>query len=623
MKTLTTAFFLLSFLLFQGRLHAQDNPARIMVESISGPTPWTSLEVNNSPETFQFAIVTDRTGGHRPGIFEKGVQKLNLLQPEFVVSVGDLIEGYTIDTVEINRQWEEFNGFIDQLQVPFFYVPGNHDYTNEVLAQKWESLYGKAYYHFTYKDVLFLCLNSEDHLRGAGRGTIGDEQYDYIEKTLAENEDVKWTLLFMHQPLWNQQDTLRWKDVETLLTNRKHTVFVGHNHRYVKYERNNGKYFILGTTGGGSQLRGPQFGEFDHVVWITMTDEGPIMANLMLDGIWSEDVVTEEFAGFMRPLLQNQAVSIAPILIEENTFQQHKSELKLTNDSNVPMLVDLSFKANLDLLPNFVEKNITVAPNSVEVLELVISAHKEVSLDSLNPLKLEGKVTYLSENQPEISLPVQYNILPEKVEQIDQTSGSINVDGNLQEWGQLSYEVNERYVDADPFSHKGAADAALAFDITYDDDYLYIAARVTDDEIMTSEDQSPFEQDGISVLLDARPEKVSALGKGANLFREVLYIGQSPVHAEENADLYRKNRLPEGIKAICKKTEGGYVTEIAIPVSYLNEMQGTDWQNLRLNVAVSDFDKEGNHQTRIYWKPNWSDAENYVGSGMFRKEENL
>jgi hypothetical protein len=40
-------------------------------------------------------------------------------------------------------------------------------------------------------------------------------------------------------------------------------------------------------------------------------------------------------------------------------------------------------------------------------------------------------------------------------------------------------------------------------------------------------------------------------------------------------------------------------------------------------VAVSDFDKEGNHQTRIYWKPNWSDAENYIGSGMFRKGENL
>src|SRR5690606_20161155 len=105
---------------------------------------------------------------------------------------------------------------------------------------------------------------------------------------------------------------------------------------------------------------------------------------------------------------------------------------KLTNDTNVPMQVNLSFKANLDLQPNFVEKNITVAPNSVEVMDLIITAHEEALLDSLQPLKLEGKVTYLSEDQPEISLPVRYNILPEKVEQIDQLSGSITIDGNLQ-----------------------------------------------------------------------------------------------------------------------------------------------------------------------------------------------
>ncbi len=623
MKTLTTTCFFLTFLLSQSALFAQNDPARIMVEPISGPAPWSSLEVNNSPETFQFAIVTDRTGGLRPGIFPKGIQKLNLLQPEFVMSVGDLIDGYTTDMTEINRQWDEFNGFIDDLTVPFFYVPGNHDYTNEVLAEKWESLFGKSYYHFTYKDVLFLCLNSEDNVRGAGKGTIDDEQYTYIEKTLAENADAKWTLVFMHQPLWNQQDTKRWKDVETLLNNRKHTVFVGHNHRYVKYERNNGKYFILGTTGGGSRLRGPQFGEFDHVVWVTMTDDGPIMANLMLDGIWSEDVVTEEISEYMRPLLQNNAVTIAPLQVEEENFSQQKTELKLTNDTNVPMQVDLSFKANLNLLPNFVDKQITVNPNSVEIIDLNIKALDDTPLDDLSPLKLEGKITYLSEGQPEISLPVQYNILPEKAEQIAPAKGAINIDGNLDEWAQLPFEVDEKNIDADPFSHKGSADASLAFDVAYDNDFLYIAAQVTDDEIIVHEGTVPYQQDGINIILDARPEKISALQTGDRLFRETLYIGQSPVSDEENAGLYRKDQLPEGIRAVCKKTPDGYVTEVAIPVSYLNKMQGTDWQNIRLNVAVSDYDKEGNHQTQIFWKPDWRGDDNYVGSGMFQKGQNL
>src|SRR5207302_155571 len=51
-------------------------------------------------------------------------------------------------------------------------------------------------------------------------------------------------------------------------------------------------------TGGGSRLRGVKYGEFDHVVWVTMKNNGPTLANLMLDGIYSENmkqpVTTEE-----------------------------------------------------------------------------------------------------------------------------------------------------------------------------------------------------------------------------------------------------------------------------------------------------------------------------------------
>ncbi len=84
----------------------------------------------NNPDEFQFALVTDRTGGHREGVFENAVDKINLMQPEFVMSAGDLIEGYTQDSVKIAEQWKEFNGFIKNLQMPFFYVTGNHDVSN-------------------------------------------------------------------------------------------------------------------------------------------------------------------------------------------------------------------------------------------------------------------------------------------------------------------------------------------------------------------------------------------------------------------------------------------------------------------------------------------------------------
>jgi hypothetical protein len=49
--------------------HAQDciNDT-LYFETEAGPQPFTSLNLNNDDCQFQFAVVTDRTGGHRPGI---------------------------------------------------------------------------------------------------------------------------------------------------------------------------------------------------------------------------------------------------------------------------------------------------------------------------------------------------------------------------------------------------------------------------------------------------------------------------------------------------------------------------------------------------------------------------
>ena len=82
---------------------------RILIQQAN---PWTHLNWNDDPALFQFAIVADRTGGHRPGVFTEAIGKLNLLQPEFVMSVGDLIEGYSEDLPLLQNQWTEFEGFV-------------------------------------------------------------------------------------------------------------------------------------------------------------------------------------------------------------------------------------------------------------------------------------------------------------------------------------------------------------------------------------------------------------------------------------------------------------------------------------------------------------------------------
>lgn len=91
--------------------------------------PWTNLNFYNDPKNFKFAIVSDRTGGLRPGIFPDAVKKLNLIMPEFVMSVGDFIPGNTADTAKLKKEWAEFDAELKTLKVPFFFVPGNHDIT--------------------------------------------------------------------------------------------------------------------------------------------------------------------------------------------------------------------------------------------------------------------------------------------------------------------------------------------------------------------------------------------------------------------------------------------------------------------------------------------------------------
>ena len=137
------------------------SPTPIDASAPQGPVPWTSLEPLRSRDDFRFVVVTDRTGGHRDGVFETAMPRINLVRPEFVVSVGDLIEGYTDDPAVLGQQWDQIGTAVGQLQMPFFYAPGNHDMSNAVMAEAWHARFGPSYYDFRYRDVLFVVLNSE------------------------------------------------------------------------------------------------------------------------------------------------------------------------------------------------------------------------------------------------------------------------------------------------------------------------------------------------------------------------------------------------------------------------------------------------------------------------------
>src|SRR5262249_16784053 len=73
----------------------QKRPGGELQVEVETRNPWTNLNLHDQADAFHFAVVSDRTGGHRARVFSMAVEQINLLQPAFVISVGDLIEGYT------------------------------------------------------------------------------------------------------------------------------------------------------------------------------------------------------------------------------------------------------------------------------------------------------------------------------------------------------------------------------------------------------------------------------------------------------------------------------------------------------------------------------------------------
>ena len=571
--------------------------------------PWTHLNALNNPDEFQFAIVTDRTGGHRPGIFMDGVRRLNLMQPEFVMSVSDLIEGYTENQEVLDKEWVEFNGFVEQLEMPFFYLPGNHDISNDYMTKDWERRFGPTYYHFIYRDVLFLCLNSED----PPDTQMGDEQVAYIEKVLAENTDVRWTMVFLHKPLWVYPDKKNWKKVEGLLADRKHNVFAGHTHNYMRYERNDSEYIVLATLGGGSGLRGPSFGEFDHFMWVTMTEEGPRIANLLLDGIWDTQVRTPQHSALVRATLNGSVVRTDPIVDDSAMFTEAQTKLRLTNDADVPAVVEVSLQNTDQLGVSKTSVKKKLAPNSVELVDLTLTAVAPLDSKDIAPLPVRWKVVYdLEESIAPLTIEGEHRIGIRNQWPMVQPPTALAMDGDVGEWESLMEVAGPGAVNTYDDAWYGAQDASLAFAVAHDTEFVYVALRVTDDE-QASSNTNYRRTDSLAIRLDARP--ADKRGRGSD-FKDWLLLAFSGGR-RASGELFEAEQLPEGIVVKNATTGNGYSAEVAVPMSYIVAQGGGDWKDIRVNVTVQDHDKDG--YAEIWWQPDWNAADSYVGRGVFAR----
>lgn len=581
----------------------------IALPAIEGVKPWSDAPVLNDPLRFQIAIMTDRTGGHRPGIWMDAVRKINLLRPEFVVSVGDLIEGYTEEVDEIERQWAEFLGFIDQMQMRFFFVAGNHDVTNPTMHRIWREHFGVEWYSFDYRGVHFLCLNSEDPYQMH----ISEGQIDFIEKDLAEHADARWTLVFLHKPLWtyaerqlknNGEDKTNWKRVEAMLVDRPHTVFAGHVHHYVQYERNGQNYYSLATTGGGSQLRGNDYGEFDHVTWLTMEPEGPHVVNLRLDGILPPDVATEDSAQRFGDFLRRVRVEVDPILIDDSAegFSRGELRVRLVNDLGRPTTLTATVKglplAGLTVEPEDLDLSVGPIGSAEKVVQ--VRFEEPIGLDRLRRATLTAKIEAAADDDgpalyAERTVPVVIDrrfLCPAALE-------GFTVDGVLEAWPDAPHSVGDRpLVLGASDDWKGPNDGSFEVATHHDERFLYVQIKATDERVLAGEDR-------MLVLLDGRRAADRLDDPRQRRGTSVLEVPAPP--AGEAIDLEVgpgwRRRAVEGARAVGRQTESGYAIELAVPIDRLKPAKNAGaWESFQLAVVQLDADDPGAKPSRIVWR---------------------
>ena len=449
-------------------------------------------------------------------VYLQNIRETNLLDPDFVIIVGDLIMGYVSgDDEKVIREWDAFDKANELYEAPFRLVVGNHDVWDKPSEAIYQQRYGDLYYSFDAGGCHFIVLNSEDKTVVADDDTrttdkIVGKQLEWLKKDLEAHKGKK-TFVSLHKPLWHEsyEESSNWnKDVHPLLAKYDvDTVFAGHWHIYMKSDvRDDVRYIITG--GAGAEIgTNEATGAFYHYLMVTVRGEKTTIAVIKTGSVCSEDIVSEETIAQLEAFRRSQFTEPHGIDITDGVPEAVPFDLVLQNTFDAA----LSMKIEWDLSKTAWDvagpkRQIQLAPGAkqTEAFTLVPPA----DADALFP----PPVWVLSFEWPgtggETRLPLSV-LLTEKYI-VKAPAHTPVIDGKADDWkGVKPLVIDKRWQLNGPgikSAWNGPNDLSARLYLAYDGKYLYFLCDVEDDIFKNNskaEEGPPYSGDSLILSLDS------------------------------------------------------------------------------------------------------------------------
>ena len=286
---------------------------------------------------FHFAVLSDRTGGHVEGVYPRVIEEIARLNPDFVVTVGDQIEGYTDDMVRANAEWDTIVAFLDGLDCPVYLTAGNHDIWSDDSEKIYRDRTGYSpYYSFDHGNAHFVVL---DNSRLESWSDVGPEQLQWLRADLDAASDAEHVFVFAHKPLWTQTLALGLNDPlhDILAAHAVDVHFTGHVHLYFSAEYDGVNYISMGSSGGAmmSSEHSTTRGEFFQFGWVTVEDDYEV-AVVELGAVHGPDVSTVAVQEEIRRA-ESEYVRAEPLVLSDGDSVDDDITVIVENHSSMPI----------------------------------------------------------------------------------------------------------------------------------------------------------------------------------------------------------------------------------------------------------------------------------------------